>query len=227
LESLRVREENVHVISHPYAQELLTIIRDKSTEYYMFRSILEEIGYIIGLEIVKNMDTREVYTETPLGVKAKGIKIIDKDNVVIINVLRASIPLVNGLLKIFKKARLGFVVAQRLEDKIMFNNEGMKFEIKISYMNIPEIRREDTVIIPDPMIATASTILNTIPLIIKKGEPKRLIVASVIITSEAIKKIKKHYNKVELYTIAVDPKLNSKGYIVPGLGDAGDRYTGT
>ena len=227
MENLHLIDKNVHVINHSYVQELLTILRDKNTKYYTFREILEELGYIIGLEIVKNMETSEVYVETPLNVKAKGLKIIDKDNVVLINILRASVPLVNGMLKIFRKAKIGFVAARRIEDKISYDSEGMKFEIELSYMNIPKISEHDTVIIPDPMVATASTILEVIPLILSKGKPKRLVIASIIITPEAIKKIKNHFSKVEIYTTSIDPELNSRGYIVPGLGDAGDRYTGT
>ena len=216
----------VHVIDNPYLQEMLTKLRDKNTSYVDFRKILEELGYLLGVELSRSLALEEVYVETPLGVKAKGIKIKDVDNIVLIAILRASLPFIWGLLKAYPKAKLGIIVARRVEEHIKYIPEGIIFDIEISYENIPRIDENTVVIIADPMVATGSTIRKVL-LEIRENKPKKVIIVSVIATNYAIKRISEVYDKVEFYTLSIDKELDGRGYIVPGLGDAGDRSFGT
>ena len=188
------------------------------------------LGRIIGLEMVKHMGTEKYYVETPLGVKAEGIRIPDMEKVIIINVLRAAMPLVEGLIKIFPSARQGVISARRVEEKGMGDN--YVFDIEVSYIKIPKINSDDTLIIADPMFATGSTMLTILDKLIKIGEPKRIFIATVISTKIAIEKVanfakeRNIYSKIKIFTVSIDPEINEKGYIVPGLGDAGDRAFG-
>lgn len=217
--------ESIHIIDKPYVQELLTILRDKNTCHSSFRRIVEELGYLLGVELSQSLSTEEIIVETPLGVKAEGIKIKDADNIVVIAILRASLPFIWGILRAYPKARLGVIVARRIEERAKTMPDGLVFDIEISYEKIPRITEDTVVIIADPMVATGSTIRVIISKI-KKYEPKKIIVVSIIATEYAIKRILEVYNKVEFYTLSIDKELDNRGYIVPGLGDAGDRSFG-
>jgi len=213
--------KNVHVLNHPLAQEILTKVRDKRTNQVEFRKGISRLGRLIGYELIKTMKFKEITVETPIA-PAKGIEITEKKDVLIVTVLRASIPLTDGLLKAFPEARQGIISAKRieLEDAKAVNYQ---FDIKIDYMNVPEIRNDTVLIISDPMLASGSTMVKVIDTLLKKGKPKRLILASVISCPTGLERVLKAFPQAEIITVAIDPELNNKGYIVPGLGDAGDR----
>ncbi|MCY0859865.1 MAG: uracil phosphoribosyltransferase [Sulfolobaceae archaeon] len=224
-------ENFVIVLDHPLAQAILTTLRDKNTDQITFRKGLVKLGRIMGIEITKYMDKEKIYVETPLGVKAEGIKIVDMDNVVIVTILRAAMPFVEGLIKIFPMARQGVVSARRVEEIGM--QKDYVFPIDIFYVKLPKIKQNDTVIIADPMIATGSTMINVIRNIsLETILPKRIFIAGVISTNIAINRIKAELaakgllSRSKLFTVSIDPEINDKGYIVPGLGDAGDRAFG-
>lgn len=212
---------DVVVLDHPYIQEVLTILRNKYTSQIEFRKSMVKIGRMIGYELTRYMEKQEVEVETPVG-KAEGVVIPDKDNILIVNVLRAAIPLVEGLLKAFPKARQGVISAKRIEDSIR-GNDHMEFDVRIDYVNIPGISKEDTVVVADPMLATGSTMNVVLDEVVKRGKPKRVIVLSVISTQVGIDKVLNVHPYVDIFTASIDKALNEKGYIVPGLGDAGDR----
>ncbi len=213
------------MIDHPLAQAVLTTLRDKNTDIAEFRRNLETAGRILGMEIVKNLDFEKVEVETPLGVKAEGIRISNMDKVVIISVLRAAVPLVHGLIDIFPRAREGFIGAKRIESEVGEKGK-MEFPVRVSYVNIPQFSREGIVIVADTMFATGSTMVAVLNEVLKRGKPKKLIISTVVSTPLAIRKILRRYPNAEIYTLAIDAKLNERGYIVPGLGDAGDRAFG-
>jgi uracil phosphoribosyltransferase len=216
------KNKNVHIIDHPLAQSILTELRNKDTSQIPFRKGLVKLGRLTAHEIISSFPTKEVYVETPLKVKAKGVVVPDMDHIVIINVLRAATALVEGMLKSFPKARLGVLAVQRVEEKEGIENvKPVKFFVKI-----PKFSSEDTVIIADPMLATGGTLLTTIAEVYKVGKPKRLILSTVISCDYGVDVVTKKYPKVELYTVAIDHELNTHAYIVPGLGDAGDRSFG-
>lgn len=177
----------------------------------------------MGYKIANYLDFDYVTVRTPLGVTTRGVVIRDLDNIVIINVLRAATPLVEGLLKAFPAARQGIIAASRKE--IEAPEPPKEMEIIISYEKIPRITENDVVIVADPMIATASTMLKVIEKV-SKSSPKRMIIASVIASKYGVRRILERHPNVMLFTVSVDPELNSKGYIIPGLGDAGDRSFG-
>jgi uracil phosphoribosyltransferase len=140
------------------------------------------------------------------------------DKIVIILVLRASIPFVEGMYKNFPMARTGVISAWR--------GGPPSFPIEMNYAKIPKIRNDDVVIIADPMLATGHTLIEVARRVAKQGRPKRLVFFSVISTMQGIGHVSKAFPRAEFYTCAIDPTLDEHGYIVPGLGDAGDRSFG-
>ncbi|GAB6947587.1 uracil phosphoribosyltransferase [Vulcanisaeta sp. JCM 16161] len=214
----------VVVVDHPLAQAVLTTLRDKNTKQIEFRKGLVRLGRLMGYEIVKSMDIETVEVETPLGVKAKGVRIRDLDHIVIIQVLRAAMPLVEGLVKIFANARMGVVSARRVEES--HRPGSLDFDVEITYVKVPRIFEDDILIVADPMLATGSTITSVLKHVFKYGNPKRTIIVSVIATKYGIERVLREYPFAEIYTVSIDPEINEKGYIVPGLGDAGDRAFG-
>ncbi|MFA4719295.1 uracil phosphoribosyltransferase [Pyrococcus kukulkanii] len=201
----------------PFIMEILTQLRDKNTGSIAFRKGLVKLGRYMAYEITKTMETETVKVETPLE-ETEGIIVKDRRNVVIVTVLRAAIPLMEGLIKVFEHARVGIVSAVR--------GKAPKFEIEMDYVKIPQIKPEDTVIVADPMIATGSTLTKVLEEVKKYGEPKRTIIVGVLAAPEGITKIKSKFPDVEIFVAKIDRELDDKGYILPGLGDAGDRAFG-
>lgn len=218
----------VKVVDHPYAQAILTNLRDRRISQIEFRKGLVRLGRVLGLEIVKEFDVEECEVETPLGVKAKGVRIKDLDKVVIVTVLRAAWPLTEGLVKIFYNAKQGVIVAKRVEEKGMRNYE---FDVEIAYVKVPEISQDTTVILTDVMVATGSTARVALRELVQHSRARRYFLASVIATPLALSKIRKEVEELGIdltvYVVAIDPDVNERGYIVPGLGDAGDRAFGS
>lgn len=214
-------KNNLWVVNHPFAQQELTKIRDKNTDRIQFRKGLVKLGRICGYELMKILDKQEVEIETPLE-KCKGIKVADADNVVLINVLRAATPFVEGLLKAFPSARQGVISARRIENE----NGNMDFNIEIRYSKFPEMTKRDVVIIADPMLASGSTLIKVVEYVKNCANPKKIIALSVLSSEFGMQKLSAAFPDVSFVTIAIDPRLNEHGYILPGLGDAGDRTFG-
>jgi uracil phosphoribosyltransferase len=149
------------------------------------------------------------------------------DDVVIVNVLRAATPLVEGLLKAFPAAQQGIISASR--DEEAGRTADGTFPIGIDYVKIPEIRPEDTVVVADPMLATGSTMCAVLEEVLDGAEatPEHLFVLSAVAAPEGVERVTDAFPEVELVTVAVDDELDENGFIVPGLGDAGDRAFGT
>lgn len=218
----------LRVVNRKYAQAILTNLRNKSISQIEFRKGLVRLGRILGLEIAEDYDYEEVEVETPLGVVVRGVRMKDLDNTIIVTVLRAAWPLTEGLIKIFYNAKQGVIAARRVEEKGMKNYD---FEVEVSYVKLPKITSENIVIISDVMVATGSTLLRVIDKVRERGEPKRFYVASVISTPIAIEKLQRYADvsgiDLRMFTLSIDPEVNDKGFIVPGLGDAGDRAFGS
>jgi uracil phosphoribosyltransferase len=171
-----------------------------------------DIGRFISYEFAKTLETEYVNVQTPLGM-ADGVKIKDEDEIVVISVLRAAIPLVEGIMKVFSQAKCGVVGAWR-EDVPPFN-------VNINYLRIPPVEGK-VVIVADPMLATGNTMNAILDEIRKYGTPKRLVLLNIIASEEGINNVENFHPDLEIYTCAIDVEVNSNGYIVPGLGDAGD-----
>ncbi|NPA75760.1 MAG: uracil phosphoribosyltransferase [Euryarchaeota archaeon] len=196
----------------PYVQSILTTLRDKNTDTITFRRNLVALGRYMAYELTKTFGVERVDIETPLE-RTAGIRVRGMDNVTIIVVLRAAIPFMEGVIKIFENAKVGVVSASR--------GPAPEFRIEMNYVRIPKIEG-DTLIILDPMIATGSTLLRVLEECDKHGPTKRKIIMGIIAAPSGIEKIKSRED-VEIYVAAVDRELNERGYILPGLGDAGDR----
>jgi uracil phosphoribosyltransferase len=197
--------------------EQLTLARDRRTNQVAFRKAIYRLGRFMAYEFLRTMETTKVEVRTPIG-RARGGKVKGNDKVVIILVLRAAIPFVDGMYKNLPMARTGVISAWR--------GRAPRFPIEVSYAKIPKIRSDDVVIVADPMLATGHTLLEVARRVAKKGKPRRLVFFSVISTMTGINYVARYFPKAEFYTCAIDPILDEHGYIVPGLGDAGDRSFG-
>ena len=210
------------VITHALARDELSRLRDVETEQVEFRKGLVRLGRLCGYEIIDGrMETEYVAIQTPLtdtmGERVKGL-----DDVVIVNVLRAATPFVEGLLKAFPRARQGVISASRDESAGM-NDDG-SFPISVDYVKLPEIRATDTVVVADPMLATGSTMEAVLAEIRSQGpDPEQLLVLSAVAAPPGLVRLDEAVPEAELLTVAIDEELDDDGYIVPGLGDAGDR----
>ena len=198
-------------------KEQLTLARDRRTNQVAFRKAIYRLGRFMAYEFLKTMETQETRVETPLGVSDGG-RVKGKDKIVIILVLRAAIPFVEGMYKNFPMAKTGVISAWR--------GDPPEFPIEVTYAKIPQIRKQDVVVIADPMLATGHTLLEVAKRVAKQGTPKRLVFFSVVSTTRGIKYVANEFPGAEFYTCAIDPGLDEHGYIVPGLGDAGDRAFG-
>ena len=215
------RRDRASVVTHSLAQHILTELRSVETEQVRFRKGLVRLGRLCGYELVDDrLETESVSVQTPL-TETTGQRVKGLDDVVIVNVLRAATPLVEGLLKAFPRARQGVVSASRNEEAGM-NEEGT-FPIEVQYVKLPEVRPEDTVIVADPMLATGSTMTAVLEELTDGTEPEHLIVLSAVSAPTGLDRIRAEFPEVELVTVSIDDHLDDDGYIHPGLGDAGDR----
>ncbi|HEY0196112.1 MAG TPA: uracil phosphoribosyltransferase [Methanobacterium sp.] len=199
------------IIKNIVLQDRLTKIRDKDIDGVGFKAGLVEMGRYLAYEFQSTMDIQEVSVKTPLET-AQGIKIKETRNVVVVTILRAAIPLAEGVMSVFKEAKYGVVGVWREKEP--------PFEAKLGYIKIPEIE-DKIVILADPMLATGNTMNTTINEIKKLGTPGRIAILNIIATEEGVGKVLENHSEVEIYTCSIENKLVD-GYIVPGLGDAGD-----
>ncbi|TKX86811.1 uracil phosphoribosyltransferase [Halorubrum sp. SS5] len=213
--------DDAYLITHALATDTLSRLRDAETEQVAFRKGLVKLGRICGYEIIDGaMETEYVPVETPLeettGERVKGL-----DDVVIINVLRAATPFVEGLLKAFPRAKQGVISAGRDEEAGMTDGE---FPITVDYVKLPEIRPDDTVIVADPMLATGSTMVAVLDHVLDEAEDfEDLFVLSAVSAPAGLVRVSEAVPEADLLTVAIDDRLDDDGFIVPGLGDAGDR----
>ena len=216
-----VERDSASLVTHALARDTLSRLRSVETEQVAFRKGLVKLGRICGYEVIDGaMETEYVSITTPLeettGERVKGL-----DDVVIINVLRAATPFVEGLLKAFPRAKQGVISAGRDETAGM-NDEG-EFPITIDYTKLPEITEKDTVIVADPMLATGSTMCTVLDHVLADADPERLIVLSAVSAPPGLLRVGEAYPEADLLTVSIDDHLDENGFIVPGLGDAGDR----
>ncbi|QCJ46776.1 MULTISPECIES: uracil phosphoribosyltransferase [Haloprofundus] len=214
--------DDAYLITHALAKDTLSKLRDVETEQVAFRKGLVKLGRIAGYEIIDGaMETEFVSIETPMA-QTTGERVKGLDDVVIVNVLRAATPFVEGLLKAFPRAKQGVISAGRDEDAGM-NDEG-EFPIKIDYVKLPEITEKDTVIVADPMLATGSTMCTVLDHVLEEADGfENLFVLSAVSAPDGLLRVGGQFDEADLLTVAIDDHLDEHGYIIPGLGDAGDR----
>jgi uracil phosphoribosyltransferase len=204
----------VNILDTALIQHELSILRDSGTGGIAFRKGLQHLGRYFAYEISQSFPRIKRPVATPLDT-AVGVFIEGLGRIVIVNVLRAAIPLVEGLLSVFFEARVGIISA--------FRSEAPPFSVQIDYVRVPKIEPEDTLIVADPMVATGSTMSGVLKELERFGAPRRTVLACILTTSVALSRLEREFPSLHVYTSAVDSALNDQGYIVPGLGDAGDR----
>ena len=202
---------NVHVIDHPLIQHKLTIMRMKETGTKDFRELLEEISMLMAYEITRDFPLKDVEIETPI------CKCTEKMKVGVVPILRAGLGMLNGVVNMIPAARVGHVGMYR-DPKTLKPVE--------YYCKLPGDVAERTLVVVDPMLATGGSSSAALSLLKEKGA-KHIILMCLVAAPEGVRVINHDHPDVPLYVAAIDEKLNEKGYIVPGLGDAGDRIFGT
>ncbi|MBS0585570.1 MAG: uracil phosphoribosyltransferase, partial [Verrucomicrobia bacterium] len=188
-------------------------IRNPKTDAVHFRQSLEKIGEILAFDLLEELSTKEVVIETLTGKEAKHL-LID-DTPVLVTILRAGLPLNTGIQRVFPNAEVGFLAMARNEETL---------KAATDYIALPDIAGK-TVILSDTMLATGGSLIDAIR-IIEKGSPKKLFIITAIASKAGIERITKHNPEIKIFAAAIDASLSDKGYILPGLGDAGDRAYG-
>ena len=207
--------ENVVICDHPLIKHKITRLRDKNTGTNEFRAIVEEIAMLIGYEALRDLDLDYVDVETPI--ETAKCPVIAGKKQAIIPILRAGLGLVGGLLKLMPTAKVGHIGLYRDEET---------FEPHEYYCKLPSSIDQRKVFVVDPMLATGGSAIAAIQMLKDKGV-KRMHFMCIIAAPEGVSKMKTAHPDVDIFIGALDQKLNDHGYIVPGLGDAGDRIFGT
>ncbi|MBO5215543.1 MAG: uracil phosphoribosyltransferase [Clostridia bacterium] len=206
---------NVTIFNHPLIKHKIAILRDKETSMKEFRELIEEITTLMTYESFKDVPTEEKTVTTPLETCVQ--QVIVDNSVVIVPILRAGLGMVNGVHVLFPSARVGHIGMYRNEETL----EPCEY-----YCKLPEGIADKFVIVVDPMLATGGSACDAIDLLKKRGCTKIKVMA-IIGAPEGVTKLAETHPDVDVYVSTLDRCLNENGYILPGLGDAGDRLFGT
>ncbi len=205
----------VHVIDHPLVQHKLTIMRRKDTSVAKFRLLLQEISMLLGYEVTRDMPLTKERIETPL--MEMDAPTIDGKKVVVVSILRAGGGIVDGILKILPSARVGHVGLYRDPKTLQ--------AVEYYYKMPPNMSDRDALVV-DPMLATGNSAVAALKRI-AQDKPRSMKFVCLLAAPEGVKTLQEAFPTLEIFTAAIDERLNEKGYILPGLGDAGDRLFGT
>ena len=207
--------KNVHLLDHPLIRHKLAIIRDKDTDTKQFRDVVKELATLMAYESFKDVPTQEIVVETPL---EKTVQTVVKENsIAIVPILRAGLGMVDGILTLFPAAKVGHIGLYRDEETL---------EPQEYYCKLPTNIENKVVMVVDPMLATGGSACDAIKMLKKRGCQK-IKLMSIIAAPEGVSKVAEAYPDVEIFVSTLDRCLNEHGYILPGLGDAGDRIFGT
>ena len=205
----------VHLIDHPLVQHKLTLMRRKETSTQQFRELVHEVSAMLAYEITRDMPMQEVDIETPL--EAMKSRVIDGKKVVLVSILRAGNGFLDGMLHVIPSARVGHVGLYR-DPKTL---QAVEY-----YFKMPKDMQERDIIVVDPMLATGNSAAAAITRL-KECKPKSIKFLCLLTVPQGINTLHAAHPDVEIFTAAIDRELNDHGYILPGLGDAGDRIFGT
>jgi len=206
---------DVHVIDHPLVQHKLTLMRRKDTSTKSFRELVHELSALLAYEITRDMPMQAIEIETPL--EKMTSRVIDGKKVVLASILRAGNGFLDGMLQVIPGARVGHIGLYR---------DPATLKAVEYYFKMPQDMHERDVIVLDPMLATGNSAVAAVDRLKKTG-PRSIRFVCLVTCPEGIKTFHDAHSDVPVYTPAVDRGLNEHGYIVPGLGDAGDRIFGT
>ncbi|WP_296443152.1 uracil phosphoribosyltransferase [Rhodoferax sp. UBA5149] len=207
--------QHVHLVDHPLVQHKLTLMRKKEASTNSFRTLLNEISMLMAYEVTRDMPMQEVEIETPL--ETMTAKVIDGKKLVFVSILRAGTGILDGMLTIVPGARVGHIGLYR-DPKTL---QAVEY-----YFKMPKDMQERDVVVVDPMLATGNSAVAAVERI-KVLKPKSIKFVCLLTCPEGIATMHKAHPDVPIYTAAIDRQLNEHGYILPGLGDAGDRIFGT
>jgi uracil phosphoribosyltransferase len=205
----------VHLIDHPLVQHKLTLMRRKDASTNTFRTLLNEVSMLLAYEVTRDMPMQDIVIETPL--EKMSSKVIDGKKLVFVSILRAGNGILEGMLSVVPGARVGHVGLYR-DPKTLTAIE--------YYFKMPHDMAERDVIVVDPMLATGNSAIAAVERL-KELSPKSIKFVCLLTCPEGIAAMQKSHPDVPIYTAAIDRQLNDHGYILPGLGDAGDRIFGT
>ena len=206
---------NVHLISHPLVQHKLTLMRRKDASTNTFRTLLTELSSLMAYEVTRDMPLQDVEIETPLETMTG--KVIDGKKLVFVSILRAGNGILEGMLNVVPGARVGHIGLYR-DPQTLAPVE--------YYFKMPQEMNERDVVVVDPMLATGNSATAAVNRL-KQLKPKSIKFVCLLTCPEGIAALQKAHPDVAIYTAAIDRQLNAHGYILPGLGDAGDRIFGT
>jgi uracil phosphoribosyltransferase len=205
----------VHWIDHPLVQHKLTLMRRKDASTNSFRTLLNELSMLMAYEVTRDMEVSFIEIETPM--ETMMAPTIDGKKLALISILRAGTGILDGMLKVVPGARVGHVGLYRDPDSL----QAVEY-----FFKVPQNMEERDAIVVDPMLATGNSAVAAITRI-KKIHPKSIKFLCLLACPEGIKAMRDAHPDVHIYTAAIDRQLNEHGYILPGLGDAGDRIFGT
>jgi uracil phosphoribosyltransferase len=205
----------VHVITHPLVQHKLTLMRSKGASTTSFRTLLNELAMLMAYEVTRDMPLQDIEIETPL--EKMTAKVIDGKKLALASILRAGNGLLDGFLAVVPGARVGHIGLYRDPDTL----QAVEY-----YFKMPKDMHERDAIVVDPMLATGHSAIAAITRL-KALKPRSIKFVCLLTCPEGIKALRQAHPDVQIFTAAVDRQLNDHGYILPGLGDAGDRIFGT
>ena len=208
-------DDMVFVFDHPLIQHKVSLLRDKNTDTKEFRELVSEIAMLMTYEVTRDMPLKEVEIETPIGIAKT--KVLSGKKMGIVPILRAGLGMVDGLLKLMPMIKVGHIGLYRDHDTL----EPVEY-----YCKLPDDSSEREMVLLDPMLATGGSAAAAIGFL-KKRDITQIKLMCLIAAPEGIKKIRETHPDVQVFCACVDQGLNSNAYIVPGLGDAGDRLFGT
>jgi len=203
----------VTVITHPLVQHNLTRLRDERTDPETFRRSLAEVATLMVYEATRSFETEPIKVRTPLA-DTRGQRL--RHEVILVPVLRAGLGMLSSILQLIPHARVGFIGLKRHEQSL---------KAAVYHKSLPEKLRAFEIILIDPMLATGGSAVAALDLLAERGA-RRMRLVNLVAAPEGIQHVHSHYPNLPIFTAAVDKRLNRKGYIVPGLGDAGDRLFG-
>jgi len=205
----------VHVIDHPLVQHKLSLMRMKSTSTSAFRNLLSELSLLLAYEVTRDMPMHKVTIDTPL--TRTTVPVLDGKKIVVISIMRAGAGILDGMLRLLPSARVGHVGLYR-DPKTLVAVE--------YYFKVPKVMADRDAIVVDPMLATGNSAVAAVGRL-KETHPRSIKFVCLLTCPEGLETFHAHHPDVPVYTAAIDSHLNDHGYIVPGLGDAGDRLFGT
>ena len=205
----------VQVITHPLVQHKLSLMRMKSTSTSAFRTLLAEVSLLLGYEVTRDMPTQTVSIETPLA--RTDAPLLDGKKIVLISIMRAGTGILDGMLQLLPSARVGHVGLYRDPHTLA----AVEY-----YFKVPKEMTDRDAIVVDPMLATGNSAVAAVDRL-KDTHPRSIKFVCLLTCPEGLANFHAHHPDVPVYTAAIDSHLNDHGYIVPGLGDAGDRLFGT